>query len=111
MDPRKLPVQAHLLLSRFRRGMTLGVRAAAFDGEGRIFLVRHSYMPGWYLPGGGVDVGETTDTAIERELLEEGGILLAAPPELFGLYLNKTISRRDHVAFYICRHISQPSTP
>ena len=37
------------------RGMTLGVRAAAFDEGGRVFLVRHSYVPGWHMPGGGVE--------------------------------------------------------
>jgi 8-oxo-dGTP pyrophosphatase MutT (NUDIX family) len=108
---RKIPVRTHLFFSRFRRGMTLGVRAAAFDREGRVFLVRHSYTPGWYLPGGGVEPGETSDSAIARELMEEGGIALDAPPELFGLYLNRAMSRRDHVALYLCRHISQPRPP
>ena len=39
--------------------MTLGVRALVIDGEGRIFLVKHSYVSGWHLPGGGVEAGET----------------------------------------------------
>ena len=29
---------------RFSRGLTLGVRAMVFDGEGRVFLVKHSYV-------------------------------------------------------------------
>ena len=41
------------------RGMTLGVRAACFDDEGRVFLVRHSYVKGWHMPGGGLERGET----------------------------------------------------
>ena len=40
---------------RFARGMTLGVRAACFNADGQIFLVRHTYVPGWYMPGGGVE--------------------------------------------------------
>lgn len=83
--------------------MTLGVRGALFDPEGQVFLVRHSYVPGWYLPGGGVDPGETIEQAFAREMSEEGGFVIEGPPELFGLYLNRGLSRRDHVALYVSR--------
>jgi 8-oxo-dGTP pyrophosphatase MutT (NUDIX family) len=98
-----LPNRVLVGLSRFRRGMTLGVRAAIFDDSGRIYLVRHSYTPGWYLPGGGVEPGETFPEALAREVMEEGGMALDAPAELFGLYINRSISIRDHVALYLCR--------
>ena len=42
---------------RFSRGATLGTRAMVIDGAGRIFLVKHSYIDGWHLPGGGVETG------------------------------------------------------
>ncbi|MFY8153424.1 MAG: DNA mismatch repair protein MutT, partial [Hyphomicrobiales bacterium] len=45
----------HLFRLRLMRGMTVGVRVAAFDAVGRVFLVKHTYTPGWYLPGGAVD--------------------------------------------------------
>src|SRR5262245_57974526 len=51
---------------RLRRGMTLGVRAAVFDNQNRVFLVRHSYAPGWLFPGGGVERGETIYDAVAR---------------------------------------------
>ncbi len=84
------------------RGMTLGVRAAAFDAEGRVFLVRHSYVPGWHMPGGGVERGETLNDALVKELSEEGNLEIAGQPKLFAMYFNSRTSRRDHVAFYRC---------
>ena len=82
------------------RGMTLGVRAACFDERGRVFLVRHSYIPGWYMPGGGVERGETVLQALEKELREEGNLVMTEPAELFHVYFNLQASPRDHVAFY-----------
>lgn len=82
------------------RGMTLGVRAACFDRDGRIFLVRHTYLPGWYLPGGGVERGETAAQALEKELREEGNLRITAQPVLLQACLNLSGSRRDHVLFY-----------
>lgn len=46
--------------SRLTRGKTLGVRAVAVDTQGRVLMVRHTYLAGWWLPGGGVDRGERT---------------------------------------------------
>ncbi len=82
------------------RGMTLGVRAGCFDRDGRIFLVRHTYVPGWYLPGGGVERHETASQALEKELREEGNLLMTAAPELFHVYYNRLASKRDHVLLY-----------
>jgi 8-oxo-dGTP pyrophosphatase MutT (NUDIX family) len=108
---RRLPSKLFLFYARFRRGMTLGVRAAVFDRDGRVFLVKHSYVPGWYFPGGGVETGETIEQALHRELLEEGGFVIDKAPELFGLYLNRHASPRDHVALFVCREWRQPSPP
>ncbi|MFC0284779.1 NUDIX domain-containing protein [Camelimonas abortus] len=92
---------------RVSRGLTLGVRAAVFDREGRVFLVRHTYVRGWYLPGGGVEAGEDALTALARELAEEGNIELTAPPVLHGVYWNRTASPRDHVLLYVARAFRQ----
>lgn len=82
------------------RGMTLGVRAACFDSEGRIFLVRHTYVPGWYMPGGGVERNETVLEALEKEIREEGNLVMTSAPSLFHVYYNSRISKRDHVLLY-----------
>jgi ADP-ribose pyrophosphatase YjhB (NUDIX family) len=96
---------------RFARGLTLGVRALVIDGAGRVFLVKHSYVAGWHLPGGGVEVGETLSTALARELREEGNIELGEAPLFFAVYFNKRVSRRDHVALYIVRSFHQSAPP
>lgn len=96
---------------RFSRGLTMGVRAVTIDREGRIFLVRHSYVSGWHLPGGGVEAGETVAAALARELAEEGNITVTAPPALHGVFFNAKSSRRDHVAVFVVREFRQDSAP
>jgi 8-oxo-dGTP pyrophosphatase MutT (NUDIX family) len=96
---------------RVSRGLTLGVRGMVLDGEGRVFLVKHSYLAGWHLPGGGVETGETLLAALERELREEGNIALVDPPVLHAVYFNRRISRRDHVAVYIVKSFRQIAPP
>ena len=96
---------------RFARGMTLGVRALVIDDSGRIFLIKHSYIGGWHLPGGGVEVGETMCHALARELREEGNIELTGPPQLHGMFFNARVSRRDHVALFVVRAFRQPAEP
>ncbi len=96
---------------RFSRGATLGARAMVIDGTGRIFLVKHSYVSGWHLPGGGVETGETALTALARELAEEGNIQLVGEPKLHGLFFNGRVSRRDHVALFIVRDFHQDGLP
>ncbi len=96
---------------RFARAATLGARAMVIDGTGRVFLIKHSYVEGWHLPGGGVETGETFLGALTRELAEEGNITVTAPPLLHGLFFNKRVSRRDHVALYIVRDFRQDGPP
>ncbi|MET0877678.1 MAG: NUDIX domain-containing protein [Tardiphaga sp.] len=107
------PALRHIihLYFRFARGMTLGVRAVVLDADNRVFLVRHTYVSGWYLPGGGVEVGQSFREAMERELMEEGRIEVIGEPLLHGVFLNSHVSKRDHVAVYIVRQFRQDHMP
>jgi 8-oxo-dGTP pyrophosphatase MutT (NUDIX family) len=102
-----LRTRAFLFAVGVQRRMTLGVRVALIEGE-RILLLRQTYMPGWQLPGGGVEPGESAEFAAARELLEETGYRPTAPMPLFGFYHNvNSTTNRDHVALFLCREFEQ----
>ncbi len=81
---------------RLRQPLLLGCRVLAFDGQGRVLLIRHSYGSGrWMLPGGGIARGEQPLAAACRELLEETGCTLD-DPRLFAVAdepLSGTVNR------------------
>lgn len=87
-----------------RRPLSLGVRGLVINGDGEVLLVRHTYVEGWYFPGGGVKRRESIQKGLERELQEEVGVTLTQPPELLGIYSNSIGYRSDHVAVFVVRH-------
>ena len=104
--PQRLLLRVLHSWARLRRGMTFGVRAVVINAAGEILLLRHTYAPGWQLPGGGVEVGETAEYALARELGEEAAITLLGRARLHGLFLNLHLARRDHVAVYVVTDFS-----
>jgi ADP-ribose pyrophosphatase YjhB (NUDIX family) len=94
------------IMARLTRGMTLGSRIVVIDAENSVFLVKHTYVSGWILPGGGVERGETFVQAAMRELREEGGID-AHDLVLHGVYSQEALFRGDHVACFIVRNFKR----
>ena len=88
---------------RLTRAITLGTRTLVLRGDRDILLIRHTYAPGWMLPGGGVESGETIYTAAMREVEEETGIIPGEEPLLHGMFLNDRQFKGDHVACFVLR--------
>ena len=98
-------------MSRFFTGLLLSAKALANpavfgvaglirDPEGRVLLVRQTYMTGWRLPGGGIGHGEAPEAALRRELGEEVG-LRGGTASLFGLYSRKVWWLTHITALYL----------
>jgi 8-oxo-dGTP diphosphatase len=68
------------------------------DKEARVLLVRRRNEPfkgAYALPGGFVDIGETTEAACRREVLEETGIVVDRL-HLVGVYSHPARDPRGH---------------
>jgi ADP-ribose pyrophosphatase YjhB (NUDIX family) len=91
--------------------LTVGVRGLVVDDKGRICLVRHTYQDGWFLPGGGVKVGESLVEAMSRELREETGIELPETPQrVHGVYSSFREHKSDHIVVFVVRDWDVGST-
>ena len=69
-----------------------------FDGAARVLLIRRKNEPfkrAYALPGGFIDVGETTEAACRREVLEEAGIVVDRLV-LVGVYSDPGRDPRGH---------------
>lgn len=94
-----------IIAKSFLNPCVFGATAIAEDGQGRVLLVRHSYIAGWQLPGGGVDAGESPERAVTRELEEEVGLIESTPPEFIGLYSRRILWVANVIALYRLRNV------
>lgn len=102
----KLLSLAYLLyewVTSFTHPIRLGVRLILLQDD-QVLLVRHTYMSGWFFPGGGLKRFETPVQAATREAVEEAGAELLEQPKLVEITTHFSRHKSDHVAIYICRN-------
>lgn len=85
----------------FTRPRTQGVRAIPLTGAGEVVLVRHTYIAGWHLPGGGRKRGEDPQAAVLRELREEIGMTAYGEVRFIADFAHHPDFRRDTVSLFV----------
>jgi ADP-ribose pyrophosphatase YjhB (NUDIX family) len=101
-DPLRAPAMGH------HTPFSVG-DGAVIDDAGRVLLIRRSDNQQWALPGGAMEVGESSAHGVAREILEESGVH-AEPIALVGLF---DVPPRDGVsrhhlysALFLCRPLA-----
>ncbi len=78
--------------------------------DNKVTLVRQTYMPGWFMPGGGLKRGETLEQAARREAFEETGAELGEMT-LMGAYTNFKDWKTDHNLVFACHDFKITGKP
>lgn len=79
------------------------VYALAFTSEGEILLVGGPGDTPWWLPGGGLEEGESPENGLVRELDEEAGATVDEFELLGYRRVDDPLDGRHHIATYWCR--------
>ena len=89
---------------------TFGARILLIKDD-RVLLVKHSYQPGWYTIGGGIEKGESPLVAIKREIKEEVGVTLLNSPVIFSVYYSTFQQRDNYIVLYLSSDfLEEPSS-
>ena len=106
------PAEAIVPPRRYPPRPVVGVGAVIVD-DGRVVLIKRKYEPlagQWSLPGGTLELGESLEAGVAREMREETGLEVAVGPvvDVFDRILLDTDGRvRYHFVLidYLCRPI------
>ena|SRR5579864_771856 len=79
----------------------IAVSALLFD-EQRVLLALRRDIDWWNLPGGGMELGETVEEAVKREVLEETGLEVEVE-QLVGVYSKP--QKQEVVLTFLCRQV------
>jgi len=79
----------------------VAVSALLFDGQ-RVLLVLRRDIDWWNLPGGGMELGETVEEAVKREVREETGLEVEVE-QLVGVYSKP--QKQEIVLAFRCRKV------
>jgi len=90
-------------LNHFR----IGVYALIFDEE-RVLLAHRRDIDWWNLPGGGMEIGETVEEAVRREVKEETGLEVLVE-RLVGVYSKP--QKQEVVLTFRCKVIGGALQP
>ncbi len=98
-------------MRRFPEQPVVGVGAVILDGD-RIVLVKRAHEPlqgEWSLPGGAVELGETLQAAIVREVREETGLEVEAGPVIEVLdRVHRTPDGRVEYHYVVVDYVCRP---
>lgn len=87
---------------------SVSVSGVIVDDIGRILLIKRRDNGQWQAPGGVLELGETFEQGVVREVLEETGVLVEVQG-LTGVY--KNLSKAVVALVYKCRPISGAANP
>ena len=96
---------------RYPKRPIVGVGAVVLTEDGRVVLVKRGHEPlagQWSLPGGTLEVGESLEAGVAREIREETGLIVDVGPlvELFDRILlddGGAVEYHFVLADYLCR--------
>lgn len=78
--------------------------------DDKVTLIRHTYLEGWFMPGGGLNRNESLEQAARREAKEETGADLGEMI-LLGVFTNYIQWKTDHTVVFLCKEFTFTGKP